>query len=172
MAKIPHLTRRFFGSLRPGGPGPENERWVQSVLSGAEHHLWRQLSGPDRRHSVGVARAVKARLGERATQAVLAAALLHDVGKLRSGLRTPGRVLATVVAGIGGRERISQWSAQRGYRQRIGLYLGHPEIGAAMLRAVGSDPVVVQWAAQHHRPAADWTIDRQVAAVLNEVDDD
>ena len=31
-----HLAKRFFGSLRPGGPGADATRWVADVLSPAE----------------------------------------------------------------------------------------------------------------------------------------
>ena len=56
-----HLTRRFFGSLRPGGP-PESDRvWVEDVLSEAEYALWARQYGPDRRHTVQVAREVEHR---------------------------------------------------------------------------------------------------------------
>ena len=51
-----HLTRRFFGSLRPGGPPESDRAWVEDVLSEAEYALWARQYGPDRRHTVQVAR--------------------------------------------------------------------------------------------------------------------
>jgi len=172
MGSVRHLVRRFVGSLCPGGPGDEANRWVAAVLTGPEYVLWQQLSGPDRRHSHQVARDVQRELGPQATTPVLAAALLHDVGKLRSRLRTPGRVVATVLASIAGRESIRQWSTGSGYRSRLGQYLDHPAIGVAMLNGIGSDPMVVAWAGQHHQPPTDWTLDPRLAAVLSAVDDD
>ena len=62
------------------------------------------MSGPDRRHAAGVARAVQRALGHEASRPVLAAALLHDVGKVESGLRTYGRVVATLSAKVAGAE--------------------------------------------------------------------
>ena len=47
-----HLTRRFFGSLRPGGPPESDRAWVEGVLSEAEYALWARQYGPDRRHTV------------------------------------------------------------------------------------------------------------------------
>ncbi len=94
MASLRHLARRFLGSLRPGGPPAADVTWVDDVLLPGERDLWRSLPGPDRRHSVGVARRVDRAL-DGAPRPVLAAALLHDVGKVVAGLRTPGRVVAT-----------------------------------------------------------------------------
>lgn len=172
MGGFGHLSRRFVGSLRPGGP-PEPERaWVESVLSEAEYGLWRRMHGPDRRHSVGVAREVERRLGDEGTRPVLAAALLHDVGKIDAGLRTWGRVVATLAATAAGADRARGWTTSSGFRRRIGLYLHHPEIGADLLELVGSDPLTVAWAEEHHKPADDWTVAPAIAAVLHEADDD
>ena len=63
--------------------------------------MWRRMSGPDRRHAVAVARRVDDRL-RGANRPVLAAALLHDVGKVDSGLGTPVRVVATLAGVVGG----------------------------------------------------------------------
>ena len=82
-----HLARRFATSLWPGGPAPADDAWARRRLIPGESELWNRLSGPDRRHAVGVGRATAA-LGDAEAppcDAVLAAALLHDVGKVKSG---------------------------------------------------------------------------------------
>src|ERR687891_541713 len=61
-----------------------------------EAALWRRMSAPDRRHAVGVARRVDVALGPDASRPVLAAALLHDVGKIDSAFGPVRRALATV----------------------------------------------------------------------------
>ncbi len=167
-----HLTRRFIGSLRPGGPPESDRAWVEDVLSEAEYALWARQYGPDRRHTVQVANEVERRLGGDATRPVLAAALLHDIGKIDAGLGTWGRVVATVVARVVGRDTARRWIARRGYAGRIGRYLHHPEIGADLLAAAGSAPLTVAWAKEHHTPAEAWTIDPAIGRVLFEVDDD
>ena len=106
MSRIGHLTRRLLGSLRPGGPSEPDRAWVESVLSEEEYGLWSRMYGPDRRHSAAVAREVERRLGHEASSPVLAAALLHDVGKIDADLRTWGRVVATLSAGTAGRPGI------------------------------------------------------------------
>ncbi len=130
-----------------------------------ERALWRRLSGPDRRHAVGVARAVATGMPS-APRPVLAAALLHDVGKVDSGLGTFARVPATVIGVAWGRERAARWKG------RIGAYLDHPARGAAHLRAAGADPLTVAWAAEHHRPPSVWTVPADVAGALAAADDD
>lgn len=138
----------------------------------AEAPLWARLSGPDRRHAAGVARAVERSLGAKATRPVLAAALLHDVGKIESGLRTYGRVVATLAATVAGPETAHTWRNQRGFSRRVGLYLLHPELGGNLLELAGSDPVTVTWAREHHLPREQWTLDQRIAEALKEADDD
>jgi hypothetical protein len=167
-----HLVRRFAGSLRPGGPGAADEAWARSWLTEGEQRLWGRLSGADRRHAVGVARRVSDALGAGATRPVLAAALLHDVGKLDAGLGTYGRVVATLSAAVAGREAAQQWSRSRGFTRRVGLYVRHPELGGDVLALAGSDPLTVAWAREHHLPADRWTVPGDVGAALKAADDD
>lgn len=172
--KLLHLQRRFFGSLRPGGPGRDESAWVASILLPGEWALWRELPGPDRRHSAAVARRVAATLGADAARPVLAAALLHDVGKLSSGLRTPGRVAATILGATAARDRqvAEEWRRSGGWRGRFGSYLCHPEIGAELLDAAGSDPVTIAWTREHHLPPDRCTLDPRLADALRSADDD
>jgi hypothetical protein len=167
-----HLTRRFFGSLRPGGPARRDLEWVRSVLAPAEVTLWQRMYGPDRRHSVQVARDVERRLGNEATRPVLAAALLHDIGKLDSGLRTFGRVVATLTIKTAGRAEVDRWTRARGLHRRIALYARHPELGAQRLALAGSDPLTVAWTREHHSPRDEWTVPTSIADVLDACDND
>ena len=167
-----HLAHRFFASLRPGGPKPADEEWARSQLLPAEAALWARMRNPDRRHAVGVARDVQRALGHEATRPVLAAALLHDIGKIESGLRTYGRVIATLCGLIVGREQAKVWTRSRGFTRRVGLYLTHPDLGGDLLGMAGSDPLTEAWTREHHRPADQWTIDPVLARVLKDCDDD
>jgi len=154
-----HLARRFFGSLRRGAPA--DEPWAIEQLAAGERDVWARMSDPDRRHAVDVARRVAATLGDDATRPVLAAALLHDVGKVESGLGTFARVGATVAG-----------SVHRRWGGRLGLYLRHDELGAALLERSGSDPLTVTWAREHHLPPARWSLPARIAEALKAADDD
>ena len=84
----------------------------------------------------------RAQPGPRGHPPVLAAALLHDVGKNECGLGTYGRVIATVSGAAIGRDAdtIRAWTRTRGFTRRVGLYLQHPKLGGDLLGMAGSDP--------------------------------
>jgi hypothetical protein len=167
-----HLSKRFFGSLWPGGPAPDDATWARAQLLANERDLWQQMSSADRRHSIGVARRVERALGHEASRPVLAAALLHDVGKIDARLGAYGRVVATLSVSIAGRPAAEQWSEARGFTRKIGLYVQHPQIGADRLALAGSDPLTIAWTREHHKPEEDWTLPPHLAHALKEADDD
>jgi hypothetical protein len=139
-----------------------------------ELELWNQMSRADRRHAVGVARRVEAALGPDATRPVLAAALLHDVGKLDANLGVYGRVIATISGAVVRHDPdvIRDWTRTRGFTRRVGLYLQHPRLGGDMLALAGSDDLTVTWTRQHHLPPEEWTLPPELANALKEADDD
>lgn len=171
-SRATHLVRRFVGSLRPGGPNAEARAWVAQRLLSGEQELWARMSGPDRRHAHAVARRVERSLGHEATRPVLAAALLHDVGKIDARLGTYGRVVATLSGLVAGRDMAHVWRTKRGFTRRVGLYLLHPDIGGDQLELAGADPLTVAWARQHHLPEDQWTIPRHLGRALKDADDD
>jgi response regulator RpfG family c-di-GMP phosphodiesterase len=110
------------------------------------------MSGPDRRHAVGVARRV-------GSSDLLEAALLHDVGKIESGLGTFARVFATVAGSY----------ARSG---PFALYRQYPVIGARLLADAGAAPLTVAWAAEHHLPEERWTVPVAAGRILQAADDE
>ena len=167
-----HLAVRFFGALDPRGPDPAEEQWALGWLLAGEADLWRRMSGPDRRHAAGVARDTAALLGGAdQLREVMAAALLHDVGKVESGLGTFARVAVTVAAMAAGRDRLVA-TGRRGWRRRVGDYLVHDRIGADLLRRAGAHPVTSGWAGEHHLPPERWSIDRRIGDALKQADGD
>jgi len=106
-----HLAGRFFGALSPAGPPAEDEAWAQGSLLEGEQALWARMSGPDRRHAVGVAReTIRLLDNDQPPREVVAAALLHDVGKVESSFGTFARVGVTLAAMTGGRKRLLEWA--------------------------------------------------------------
>jgi hypothetical protein len=97
------------------------------------------MTNPDRRHAVEVARRFEqlqaVDLG--VARPAMAAALLHDCGKVASGLGTYQRVVATMWIAVRGRERAGRGDG------RLARYARHEPIGADLLAAAGSDPLTV-----------------------------
>ncbi|MDQ3679328.1 MAG: HD domain-containing protein [Actinomycetota bacterium] len=134
-----------------------------TILSEEELSLWRRMSAADRRHAVGVARRAGESLGDQeAGRPVLAAALLHDVGKVVPRLGTFGRVAATLV-GMCGARRASP---------RIEQYLAHDRLGGDLLEQAGSHPLTVAWAREHHHPPERWSVPPATGRALKAADDD
>ena len=127
MSEIAHLAKRFVLNLMPSQVHEIERQWVHSVLSQDESALWNNMMVQDRRHSVMVGRRfVKHR--PTAMQSEIAGALLHDVGKSVARLGTFARVIATLVGPRTNR-----------FRQ----YHDHEQIGATMLRSIGSDDLTI-----------------------------
>ena len=174
-----HLTGRFFAALSPRGPAPADESWALDQLLDGERQLWRRMSGPDRRHAVGVARDAIRLLGpEEPGRDVVAAALLHDVGKVESSFGTFARVWVTFAALAVGRSRLLRWAGAHpegdrpSWRARVGLYLTHDRLGAELLQRAGSQTLTVSWALEHHLAPRLWTVDATVGAALKAADGD
>jgi hypothetical protein len=179
-----HLAGRFAGALLPHGPTAPDEAWARGQLTAGEQALWGRMSGPDRRHAVGVAQRAVADVqlspaqsslpGESPGREFVAAALLHDVGKVEAGLGTWARAAVTLVAMVVGRTRLVRWTADAdsGWRRRVGLYLTHDQVGAELLTTAGSDPLTTAWAGEHHLPPERWTVDARLGQALKLADDD
>jgi hypothetical protein len=170
-----HLVRRFLRALWPGRPAAEDVAWVESILEPNELDLWRALPTHDRRYTIRVARQVERRLAgtEYAEQSRwLAAALLHDVGKIDAGLGVFGRSGATVVGAWAGSARLDRWAGKDGFRRRVAWYRRHDERGADRIRVAGGRDEAARWAwAHHHRDR--WPesgVPRPVAEALEAAD--
>jgi hypothetical protein len=172
MAGAGHLVKRFFGSLVPRGPSAADAAWAKEQLLPGEVEVWMRMSRADRRHAAGVARRVERALGDEAVRPVLAAALLHDCGKVVAGLGTYGRVVATLSGKLAGMDTAVAWTETHGFTRRVGLYLEHPRLGADLLGMAGSAPLTVAWTAEHHLPPEEWTVPQEIGAVLKAADDD
>jgi hypothetical protein len=177
MSRARHLVRRFVGALRPGGPSAADDAWARKVLTAPEYDLWAAMPNHDRRHSIAVARRVERTLAGTAhagDDRWLAAALLHDVGKLDAGLGVVARVGATLAGAAAGHDAADEWSTRRGLTRRVGLYLRHAELGATRIRLVGGRDEAAAWAGAHHQPdpAATSGLPPVVADALLAADDD
>jgi hypothetical protein len=151
-----HLVGRFFSSLLPIPVRASDREWVAAVLQPAELDLWSLLSLADRRESIAVARRTEAALAgtDHADDTRwLAAAHLHDVGKLDARFGPVRRAVATLLAGVLGPRRVERWVDRSGFPRRCALYVLHDQLGADRVTIAGGRREAAVWAAAHHRPA-------------------
>ena len=169
-----HRAGRFFATAFGGGPAASDLDWAAGWLTEREGTLFARMRASDRGHSVAVARAVESHYnarGDEPPQWVMAAALLHDVGKTVPDLGAYGRTVATLSGWVGGTDMAEQWADTTGFTRKVGLYMQYPRLGADLLAVGGSDPLVVAWAAEHHLPEEDWTVPIEEGRILAAADD-
>jgi putative nucleotidyltransferase with HDIG domain len=149
--RVLHLARRFFGTLSARSLTPAEQARVAGIVRPEEAALFWSMGAADQRHCLTSADAVASALPHR--RDLVRAALLHDVGKRHSRLGVAGRVIASLLDLL----RIPAPG-------RLGSYLAHGPLGAAELAEAGAEPIVVAFAADHHRSRppevdpADWEV--------------
>ena len=152
-ATFPELVGRAIAAILRRRRDPADRAWAGSRLTPAEFALWLRQSDYDQHHSVQVAQRVERRLAATAHAADPlwpCVALMHDVGKLESDLSLGERAIATLVSKTLGVDTARRWSVSAaGFQRRIGLYLIHGELGAAMIRAAGGREEAAVWSEIH-----------------------
>lgn len=117
-----HLVRRFVTSLSKRPPAGNDIAWVNEKLLENEFELWCRMKPHDQRHSIEVARRFS-ELHPTFSRDEVAAALLHDIGKVESELGIMGRVVATIAGPKG---------------EKFRRYHDHELIGLNLCRKAGS----------------------------------
>jgi hypothetical protein len=151
MAPLPHLARRFLGTMRHRHLSPAEQTEVAHWLSGPALALFWAQAPSDRRHGLDCARLVTAASPGRPD--LVRAALLHDIGKRRAGLGIIGRALASGLQML-----------HLPVRGRLASYLAHGPSGAEEVEGLGLEPVVAAYTRHHHQgrppviPADDWAV--------------
>jgi hypothetical protein len=177
-AEFPRLLRRLVDSLRAAHLSFDDRAWAASLLAPAEHALWARLAPHDQVHTIRVARMTRSKLAGTAYEddgRWLGAALMHDVGKLEPNLAIHERVAATLAGRVVGLSTATRWAhGSRGFIRRVGLYLTHGAVGAAMIRRAGGREELAAWAGVHqaYDIRAESIVPAQVAQALSEADAD
>jgi len=132
-----HLIRRFF-EVASARPLSRDERAaVGSWLTPALSDLFFSQQPADQRHGYRAGASVAA-AGYRAPD-VVAAALLHDVGKRHAGFGALGRSVASVMILL-----------SLPLSERMLTYRDHGIVAARELGRAGAPPLVVDFALHHH----------------------
>ena len=127
MKLMNHLVRRYLRALSAKKPSSSEYIDVDRVLGDELFNLWQKLPIHDQAHSIVVWRRYL-QLRPSALRAEEVAVLLHDIGKVKSGLGIHARVCATILG-----PRTKRWR----------MYSEHEAIGAAMLNSLNVDPIIV-----------------------------
>ncbi len=152
-------ARQQLGFVAPLTPEERLEvaRWLpEAALS-----LFQTMSAADQQHALRVCRGLQSR--GCADEEMLAAALLHDVGK--AGGRVPFWTRPVIVLGKRGAPRLlsrlavyPRTESGSHWRRALGYAWWHAEIGADMAAAAGLSERAVLYIRTHHRsdgPAAE-----------------
>lgn len=152
-ATLRTLAERTVTAVAGVRPEPADQEWARSILTPEEHGLWSRLSALDRDHAVKVAKKVQSRLAATPWAGDTlwpGAALMHDIGKLDSGLSPVERAAAMLASRIVSVRTARRWASRaRGRRRRIGSYLIHGELGARMIRDAGGREEIAAWTEVH-----------------------
>ena len=143
----------YFGAFKrtvraalPWGVRPD-DAWARQVLTGTEFQVYCTMPKAERFHGVSVAKCVKQRAGG-ASRELLAAAVLHDIGKVG----TPQFWLYRVIAHLAPGEKQPFCEHATGLAAVRQALHHHPLRGAALLAEHGIDPTVVAFVKYHHEP--------------------
>lgn len=143
-----YRVRQFWHALRaPRDPGVPRE--ALDWLTPGELALFQAMSPAGRRHGAAVAHTLLA-WGYR-ERSLLAAALLHDVGKeVGTRLRLWHRVAVVLLMATW--PQALPWLARRPWGGAFRAHLTHAEVGAQRAQEAGADPLTVDLIRRHHEP--------------------
>lgn len=125
----------------------EDER-AQDYLTPPLFALYRRMRRSERQHSLRVLHML---LDSGETDPdLLAAALLHDVGKIRTYFFLPEKVLVVLVKAVSP-ARYERWGSGSagGWRRPFAVSLQHPAWGAEMVAAAGGSPLTIDLIRRH-----------------------
>lgn len=116
--------------------------------------LFRRMSRAEQQHGIAVCRALRAQ--GYADPELLAAALLHDVGKSVVTPHLWERVIVVLAEWLVPAQA-ARWreGAPRGWRRGFVIRQQHPAWGADLAAQAGASPRTVAWIRQHHNAPGD-----------------
>ena len=146
---------------------------ISAVLNGSELDLFARFEESDQWHAYRVYRTL--RDAGRSQPNLLAAALLHDVGKTREPLSPWDRVLIVIVEALTPKMLVKWGHGEaRGWKRPFVVRAQHARWGAEMAEAAGSAPEMINLILRHQTdlrrgPAA---VEDEMLLLLQRADDE
>ncbi|HSM55656.1 MAG TPA: HD domain-containing protein [Candidatus Sulfomarinibacteraceae bacterium] len=145
---IAYRLGQFWQLVTAHPLSPEAWQEVATVLSPQELALFRRFDRADQQHSYRVLRTLRQAGHE--DPDLLAAALLHDIGKIHCRPQLWERVLGAILEKIAPR-RARAWGAgdARGWRRALAIRRQHPEWGSYLAQEAGSCALTIELIRRH-----------------------
>ena len=152
-SRLLYRSRQFWQAISTRSSQQDMEL-VESILSDSQVALFQRMQASEQAHSLVVLKELQNR-GEENPD-LLAAALLHDVGKTRAPLRIWERVLIVIVGAIC-KDCLHRWGAGEnvqpddglGWRRAFIVAEQHPAWGADLAAEHEVSPLAVSLIARH-----------------------
>ncbi len=146
-----YRVRQFWSALT-AAPRPEDLFEVGKTLSPALMRLFEQMHPSEQAHSLIIYRRLREQ-GETDTD-LLAAALLHDVGKSLYPLQMGERVAIVLMKALfPGYAKSWGQGEPKGWKRPFVIAEKHAEWGAQMAAQAGASPTTVELIRRHQEPA-------------------
>ncbi|WP_119065417.1 HD domain-containing protein [Aggregatilinea lenta] len=143
-------SSRLYQGLRALGAWarPVDDMRAARALAPELFALYRRMRRAERQHSLRVLNALLR--GGHSDPDLLAAALLHDVGKIRTAFYLPEKVLVVLVKAVAP-SRYWAWGggSAHGWRRPFAVSVQHPAWGAELAAAAGASPRTVELIRRH-----------------------
>jgi hypothetical protein len=154
--RVSQFSRALSGALHPVDIAYARERLGEDPRGAALLALFSSMPRAEQHHGVYICRVLGQQgFGDRD---LLAAALLHDVGKTVAPLRLCERVSVVLVERFAPR-LAAEWAdipaggtVPVGVRRGLVVSRHHPAWGADLAAQAGASPRTVAWIRQHHDP--------------------
>ena len=148
--RLRYRTRQFWHYLGWASASPDLEK-ARSILNPKQMALFNQLQTTEKLHSLNVLDKLM-RAGESQTD-LLVAALLHDVGKVKSPLRLWERVWI-VLGKVFLPHQVKAWEAgtptsRSSWKKPFAIAAQHPIWGAEMATEAGTSPLATALIRRH-----------------------
>lgn len=166
---IRYRVGQFFRALTARATEEKVEQ-AMGVLSPEAQALFRRQAAQDQRHGLAVYRAL--RRADHANPHLLAAALLHDVGKAGAWLPAWQRAIVVLLNRFAPRllARLSRGEL-RFWNRPFVIHARHPEVGARWAQEAGCSPLAVALIRRHQdRLAGCQTEEDRLLAALQAAD--